>query len=84
MPKREQEIWTIEFDDLYKTNLAAMNKLWKYYFIKKKTKIMYLEDAQDMFVHEIALNLLPEQVSSCWGLSKQTVNNDIKQRAQYS
>lgn len=50
---REEKLWTIEFDDLYKTNLAAMTKLWKFYFIKKKTKIMYLEDAQDMFVHEI-------------------------------
>ena len=83
MPWRTEQLWTLDIDDLYKTNLAAMKKLWQYYFVVKKTKIMSLEDAQDMFTKEVDMNLLPEQVSSCWGLSKMTVNNDIKQRSVY-
>lgn len=29
---REQHIWTLEMDDLYKSNMTAMQKLYKYYF----------------------------------------------------
>lgn len=45
MPWRTERLWTLDIDDLYKTNLAAMKKLWQYYFLVKKTKILYLEDA---------------------------------------
>jgi len=29
---RKDNLWTLEVDDLYKTNLKAMEKLYKYYF----------------------------------------------------
>jgi len=28
MPWRTEKLWTLDIDDLYKTNLAAMKKLW--------------------------------------------------------
>ena len=83
MPWRTDKLWCLDIDDLYRTNLAAMKKLWSYYFAVKKTKIFYLEDCQTMFTRDIDLNLLPEQVSSCFGLAKMTVNNDIAQRKLY-
>lgn len=80
---RQDLLWTLEMNDLYKTNLTALTKLWKYYFVVKKTKILYFEDAIEQFCHEVPLDLLPEQVGNCWGLSKMTVTNDIKLRKLY-
>ena len=77
---RTENLWTLEIDDLYRSNLTAMKKLWKYYFIVKKTKIYTYEDACDMFTKEVNLDLLPEQISGCWGLSLMTVTNDITMR----
>ena len=57
---RTEKLWTLENDDLYKTNLSAMTKLWKYYFIAKKNKTMFFEDACQLFGKEIELDLLPE------------------------
>jgi hypothetical protein len=57
---RKEKFWILENDDLLKTNLAAMTKLWKYYFISKKNKIMYIEDAVNLFGKEIELDMLPE------------------------
>ena len=80
---RQNELWTLEIHDLYHTNLKTMQKLWKFYFVAKKTKIMSLQDVIDFYTGECNLDLLPEQLSSCWGMSKSTVNNDVKQRKQY-
>lgn len=57
---RKEKLWTLEIDDLYRTNMGAMTKLWKYYFIAKKNKIMYFEDAVSLFGKEIELDMLPE------------------------
>lgn len=59
---RVQKLWKLEIDDLYKSNLKPMKKLYEYYFKVKKTKIMYLDDAIDQFTKEVQLDLLPEQV----------------------
>ena len=80
---RERELWTLEIDDLYKANLKAMNKLYKYYQVAKKTKTFYLEDGIEMFTKDVALPLLPEVVSQCWGMSKSTNYFDIKNRKAY-
>ena len=60
MPFREQKLWCLEIDDLYKANLIAMNKLYKFYFDKKKTKVYYFDDAIDMFTRDVELDLLSE------------------------
>lgn len=80
---RQEELWTLEIDDLYKANLKAMQKLYKYYNVAKKTKTYYLEDAIEMFTKDVTLNLLPEMVSQCWGMSKSTNYFDIKNRKAY-
>lgn len=75
---REENLWCLDIDDLYKTNLTAMNKLYKFFFKVKKTNTFHLEDAIDMFSNQIHLDLLPEFITQAWGLSKMTINNDIK------
>jgi len=80
---RKEQLWTLEIDDLYKTNLKAMEKLHKYYNIAKKTKTYFIEDAIEMFTKEVNLDLLPEIITQCWGMSKMTVNNEMKQRKLY-
>jgi hypothetical protein len=57
---REEDLWTLDIDDLYKTNLKSMQKLWKFYNVVKKTKTYFLEDAIEMFTKEVYLDLLPE------------------------
>jgi len=44
-PWRENHLWTLDIDDLYKTNMRAMERLWSYYFKVKKTKTYYFPDA---------------------------------------
>ena len=80
---RTDHLWTLEVDDLYKTNLAAMKKLYQFFFKVKKTTTFSMEDAVELFYNQVNLDLLPEQITNCWGLSKMTINNDIKQRTSY-
>jgi hypothetical protein len=44
---------------------------------------MYLEDAVMLLTREAGFDLLPEQISQCWGLSKMSCNNDITLRKLY-
>jgi len=57
---RKEKLWTLEVDDLYKANLAAMKKLYQYFFITKKTKTFYIEDCMEIFCSLGQLDLLPE------------------------
>ena len=59
---RENKLWTLQVDDLYKVNLSSMKKLYAFYFDIRKTKTMYLNDAIDLFTREIELELQPEQI----------------------
>lgn len=80
---RTEQLWTLDIDDLFKANKSAMTKLYKYYFVAKKTKAYTMEDATEMFTKEVEIDMLPEQICHCWGLSQMTVNNDIKKRHLY-
>jgi len=80
---RVQKLWTLEVDDLYRSNQKELEKLYKYYFVQRKVKALYLEDAQNLFGASANLGLLPEHVSQCWGMSQMTVENDISQRLDY-
>ena len=80
---RVRKLWTLEVDDLYRSNQKELEKLYKFYFARKKVKALYLDDAQDMFGANGNLGLLPEHVSQCWGMSQMTVENDISQRLEY-
>lgn len=77
---RENKLWTLEIDDLYRTNLPAMQKLYKFYFIAKKVNKMMLEDAIQLVTMECRLDMLPDVISQCWGLSKMTCYNDLTMR----
>ena len=59
---RENKLWTLQIDDLYKVNLSFIKKLYTYYFDVRKTKTMYLQDAIDLFTREVEMELLPEQI----------------------
>lgn len=60
-----------------------MEKLYKHYFFRRKTKALYLDDAHEMFGAGANLGLLPENIGYCWGMSKMTVENDITHRSEY-
>lgn len=45
----------------------------------KKTKMFYYEDALELFGVEAEIGLHPEAINLCWGLSKQTIYNDVVQ-----
>lgn len=77
MPWRQSKLYTLEIDDLYKSNLIQMRALHRCFFVAKKTKSFYYEDAIELFGIDAEIGLHPEAISLCWGLSKQTVYNDI-------
>ena len=79
---RRAKLWTLEISDLYKSNKSSMEKLYKYYFITKKNKTFYLQDAEELLC-KANLSLLPEHIEQCWGMSKMAVENDITQREKY-
>ena len=79
MKKRKKQIWVIDVDDMYKSNLYGMQLLYRYFFKANKTKTFYLSpDALELFGNLANLNMLPEQIISCWGISKVTIENDIR------
>lgn len=80
---RQEKLWQLDIDDLYASNLKAMQLLYKFNFEKKKKKTFSIPDALDLFITHGGLSILPEQIRQQWGLSKQTVENDITQRSQY-
>ena len=80
---REEVLWTLENDDLVRTNLAPMKKLYTFYNQVKKTKTYYLEDAIEMFTRDVNLELLPEQIVQAWGMSQMTIMNEFKNRKLY-
>ena len=80
---RERKLWTLSVDDLYRSNQKELEKLYRFYFIQKKAKTLFLEDAQNIFGPIANLGLLPEHINLCWGMSKMTIENDISQRHDY-
>jgi len=59
---REQEYWTLEIDDLYKTNMTGLKKLHKKYFTQTK-KYMSYDDAISMICKDAEnLGLLEKDV----------------------
>ena len=59
---RLRELYTLEVDDLYKSNLVPMKGLYRYYFQTKKTKTFYFDDAQELFGVEAELGVHPEVI----------------------
>ena len=80
---RQDNIWQLDIDDLLKSNLAAMTALYQIFFKIKKTKLFRLDDAIELFCKVGELSLQDQDVKRCWGLSKMTVENDLKQREKY-
>ena len=80
---RKDNIWQLEIDDLLKSNIVALQAMFKMFFITKKTKVFSKEDAVQIFSHMADLGMLDQLVIQCWGLSKMTIENDIKQRDKY-
>ena len=42
---RKDNIWQLEIDDLLKSNIVALQAMFKMFFITKKTKVFAKEDA---------------------------------------
>jgi hypothetical protein len=53
------------------------------FFIINKTKIFTMADAVNIFSVKADLSLLETDVIKLFGLSKMTVDNDLKQRDKY-
>lgn len=53
------------------------------FFKSKKKKNFFLDDAVELFCKIGDLNLQDQDIRRCWGLSKMTVENDLKQRDKY-
>ena len=81
---RLQNLWQLDVNDLYKNNLPAMQLLYRIFNFQKKRRIFHMDDAIDLLITNADLALLPESISQCWGMSKMTVLNDVKDRRQYN
>jgi hypothetical protein len=78
MEWRYDKLWTVDVDDLIKSNLVPFSKLYKFIMTTKKSKTFTIDDAKDMFCGDIVNIGLPEHILYCWGMSKMTIENDIK------
>ena len=59
---RQEKLWQLDIDDLFASNLKAMQLLYKFNFEKKKKKQFTINDANDLFITHGGLNILSEQI----------------------
>ena len=78
MEWRYDKLWTVDVNDLFSSNLVPMQKLFKFFMAQKKQKTFTFDDARDLFCGDIINVASPELIQYCWGMSKQTVENELK------
>lgn len=80
---RRQNIWTLEIDDILKTNMDGVQKLFRYYFHPNK-KWFDIKDAIMLICKDgMFVQTLEKEVVQCFGLSKMTIVNEFESRALY-
>ena len=90
---REQKLWSLEIDDLYKANLAAIGKLYKEFATSgtTKAKLLTKEDATRlMFAAEqrrpdlFTMPSAERHVITAYSLSKMTIGDEMAEFHKYN
>ena len=90
---REEKLWTIEIDDIFRTNKNEIKELWERYTSQSSKKkefiikhdagaydILIMEDVLKMVCDDARIAVNSSDVKLAFGLSKQTLIADSEER----
>jgi hypothetical protein len=72
---REEELWSLDVDDLYGSNVENLQAIYKTYFTQIK-KYMDLKDCYQMCMEDCDLGIKENDICLCFGMSKMTVKDE--------
>lgn len=85
---RENELWTVEVNDILSTNKAGIEKVINFYTSQNSIqKFITFNDMVDLFQYRSDVNLVSRDVAYTLGMSKQTVvleNEEDVKKYQYA
>ncbi|CAI2385868.1 unnamed protein product [Moneuplotes crassus] len=75
---REDYLWTINIDDLYKANLSSLKSIFVM-FRKKRTNYWSLKDSLYVCRNELDINIEAKEVQLAFSLAKMTVVDEMEE-----
>ena len=85
---RNERLWNLDVDDLYKANLTAVNEIYNFCKAGKHTKdekILSIEDACWLFTNAGWEGEENKQIiGNCYSLSKMTIIDDMEDFDNYN
>lgn len=77
-PFRDNLLWTLDVDDLFKANLATISKVYTKYTRDINPKIKFLtKDNLILMIEDCGAPLNDKQVTMAYALSKYTIQNEM-------
>ena len=81
---RDEQLWTLEVDDLLRTNEDNLKFVYSKFFTQVK-KYMEFDDVLKVFTkYAEKLNVSENLIKWCFGMSKMTVINEMTQQTKYT
>ena len=79
---RDNELWTIDVNDILEANLENLKKIYANYFSSVKKFITY-DDVLSMCTKECDLDIPEKDIQQCFVMSKMAVTNEVINYKQY-
>ena len=76
---RQKVLWTLEVNDILYANLDYLQKLYKRYTDSRK-KWFSPVDSVTMLLKETNLQVTEKDATSCFGMAKMTIYNELEKR----
>ena len=83
MTFRTEKLWTLDVDDVLKVNQEGLEKVIEYFKITYKKRYMGKKEAIKLMCTESAVGVFEKDANYCYGMSKMTVLNEVKQSKKY-
>jgi hypothetical protein len=79
---RNQQLWTIDVNDIFEANLANLKKIYETYKTPTKT-LIELEDVINMCTRDSNANISEKDINFSFGYCQMTVANEERHYKQY-
>ena len=82
MKFREEKLWTLDVDDVLKVNIEGLRQIQEYYWTIKQ-RYMSKRNAIDLVTKDSAVQVTDKDAMYCYGMSKMTLIDEVKQSKRY-
>ncbi len=79
---RDEELWTIDVNDILEANLEGLRKVYQHYWEPRK-KYMTYHDTMDLMMRDTGLSLIEKEAIYCYGMCKMSVVLESADAWQY-